>query len=185
MVTVNLARPFDPDTLTRNFYANSSCGICGKASLEHVEVQCASVGPGPEVARAVLEGLPGELRRAQKVFEQTGGLHAAGLFAPTGKLLSLREDVGRHNAVDKIVGEAFLAGDLPLSERILLVSGRASFEIVQKAGVAGIPVVAAVSAPSSLAVDLAERVGQTLVGFVRDGRFNVYSHPERIALTDA
>ena len=183
VVTVNLARPFDPDTLTRNFYANSSCGICGKASLDHVEVECASVGPGPEVAREVIEGLPGELRRAQKVFEQTGGLHAAGLFAPTGKLLSLREDVGRHNAVDKIVGEAFLAGDLPLSERILLVSGRASFEIVQKAGVAGIPVVAAVSAPSSLAVDLAARVGQTVVGFVRDGRFNVYSHPERIALT--
>jgi FdhD protein len=183
VVTVNLARPFDPGTLTRNFYANSSCGICGKASLEHVEVQCASIGPGLEVARDVIEGLPGELRRAQKVFEQTGGLHAAGLFAPTGRLLSLREDVGRHNAVDKIVGEAFLAGDLPLAERILLVSGRASFEIVQKAGVAGIPVVAAVSAPSSLAVDLAERLGQTVVGFVRDGRFNVYSHPERIALT--
>ena len=183
VVTVELARPFDPDTLSRNFYANSSCGICGKASLEHVEVGCASVGPGPEVSGEVIEGLPGELRRAQKVFEQTGGLHAAGLFAPTGKLLSLREDVGRHNAVDKIVGEAFLAGDLPLSERILLVSGRASFEIVQKAAVAGIPVVAAVSAPSSLSVDLAGRSGQTVVGFVRDGRFNVYSHPERIALT--
>jgi FdhD protein len=182
VVTVNLARPFDRDLLARNFYANSSCGICGKASLDHVEVQCSAVGPGPQITGEVIEGLPGELRRAQKVFEQTGGLHAAGLFAPTGKLLSLREDIGRHNAVDKIVGEAFLAGDVPLSDRILLVSGRASFEIVQKAAVARIPILAAVSAPSSLAVDLAERIGQTVVGFVRDGRFNVYSHPERVAL---
>jgi FdhD protein len=182
VVTVGLARPFDPDLVTRNFYAGSSCGICGKASLDHVEVRCASLGPGPSVHGDVIEDLPGALRGAQKVFEETGGLHAAGLFAADGTLLSLREDVGRHNAVDKIVGEAFLAGALPLSERILLVSGRTSFEIVQKAAVAGIPVVAAVSAPSSLAVDLAERVGQTVVGFLRDGRFNVYTHPERIAL---
>jgi FdhD protein len=182
VVTVNLARSFDRDLLARNFYANSSCGICGKASLDHVEVQCRAVGSGPRTTNEVIEGLPGELRRAQKVFEQTGGLHAAGLFAPAGELLSLREDIGRHNAVDKIVGEAFLAGDLPLSDRILLVSGRASFEIVQKAAVAGIAIVAAVSAPSSLAVDLAERLGQTVVGFVRDGRFNVYSHPGRIGL---
>lgn len=182
VVTVNLTGPFDADRLKRNFTTTSSCGICGKAALEHVEVQCRAVTPGPEVSRGVIEGLPGGLRDGQRVFEETGGLHAAGLFAPNGKLLGLREDVGRHNAVDKIVGDALLAGGLPLSERILLVSGRVSFEIVQKAAVAGIPVVAAVSAPSSLAVDLAERLGVTVVGFVRDGRFNVYTHPERIAL---
>jgi FdhD protein len=182
VVTVALTRQFDPEALRRNFYATSSCGICGKATLDHVEVQCAPVGPGPEVAAGVISGLPAELRGAQRLFEQTGGLHAAGLFAPNGKLLALREDVGRHNAVDKIVGEALLAGDLPLSERVLLVSGRASFEIVQKAAVAGIPIVAAVSAASGLAVDAAERFGMTVIGFVRDGRFNVYTHPERVAL---
>ncbi len=182
VVTVNLAWPFDRALLTRNFYAGSSCGICGKASLDHVEVACTAVTPGPTVSRGVIEALPGALRGAQRVFEETGGLHAAGLFTSDGSLLLLREDVGRHNAVDKIVGEAFLGGALPLAERILLVSGRASFEIVQKAAVAGIPIVAAVSAPSSLAVDLAERMGQTVVGFLRDGRFNVYSSPERIDL---
>lgn len=182
VVTVNLTRPFDPELLRRNFYATSSCGICGKATLDHVEVQCAPVAPGPEVSGEVICALPEALRKAQRVFEETGGLHAAGLFAPDGEMLSLREDVGRHNAVDKVVGEALLAGDLPLAERVLLVSGRASFEIVQKAAVAGIPVVAAVSAPSSLAVEAAERFGMTVVGFVREGRFNVYSHPERVVL---
>jgi FdhD protein len=182
VVTVELTAPFDAERLKRNFYATSSCGICGKAALEHIEVTCAHVPHGPEVSRDVISGLPGELRRAQRVFEQTGGLHAAGLFAPNGRLLALREDVGRHNAVDKVVGEALLAGDLPLSERILFVSGRSSFEIVQKAGVAGIPIVAAVSAPSSLAVDAAERLGMTVIGFVRDDRFNVYTHPDRVAL---
>lgn len=182
IVTVNLTRAFDAERLKRNFTTTSSCGICGKAALDHVEVQCRAVTPGPRVSRNVIEGLPAGLREGQKVFEETGGLHAAGLFAPNGRLLGLREDVGRHNAVDKIVGDALLAGDLPLSERILLVSGRASFEIVQKAAVAGIPIVAAVSAPSSLAVDLAERLAVTVVGFVRDGRFNVYTHPERIVL---
>jgi FdhD protein len=182
VVTVELEGAFEAERLKRNFYTSSSCGICGKATLEHVEVACARVAPGPEVAREVISRLPNELRRAQRVFDQTGGLHAAGLFAPTGKLLSLREDVGRHNAVDKIVGEALLAGDVPLADRILFVSGRASFEIVQKAGVAGIPVVAAVSAPTSLAVDAAERLGMTVVGFVRDERFNVYTHPDRIAV---
>jgi FdhD protein len=182
VVTVELTGAFDAERLKRNFYTTSSCGICGKATLEHVEVACARVAPGPEVSREVISRLPNELRRAQRVFDQTGGLHAAGLFAPTGKLLSLREDVGRHNAVDKVVGEALLAGDVPLAGRILFVSGRTSFEIVQKAGVAGIPVVAAVSAPTSLAVDAAERLGMTVVGFVRDERFNVYTHPDRIAV---
>ena len=180
VVTVNLTHPIDAERLSRNFYATSSCGICGKATLEDVEVHCEPIGPGPVVDGGVVGSLPNGLRTAQKVFEETGGLHAAGLFAPTGKLLALREDVGRHNAVDKIVGEALLAGDLPLSERILMVSGRISFEIVQKAARAGIPIVAAVSAPSSLAVDAAERFGMTLVGFVRDSRFNVYAHQERI-----
>ncbi|HEX9124057.1 MAG TPA: formate dehydrogenase accessory sulfurtransferase FdhD [Actinomycetota bacterium] len=182
VVTVGLAVPFDRARLSRNFYATSSCGICGKAALEHVEVRCAPVGPGPTVGSAVIAGLPEELRRVQRVFDETGGLHAAGLFTPGGELLSMREDVGRHNAVDKVVGEALLAGELPLSERILLVSGRASFEIVQKAAVAGIPIVAAVSAPSSLAVEAADRFGMTVAGFLRGDRFNVYTHPERIAV---
>jgi len=180
VVTVELARPFDAELLRRNFYASSSCGICGKATLDDVEVHCAPIAPGPEVAGAVISGLPGALRRAQRVFEQTGGLHAAGLFTADGELRSLREDVGRHNAVDKIVGERLLAGDLPLSDGVLQVSGRIGFEIVQKAGRAGIPVISAVGAPSSLAVDAGGRLGMTLVGFVRDDRFNVYTHPERI-----
>jgi FdhD protein len=180
VVTVELARPFDAAVLRRNFFANSSCGICGKATLDDVEVHCARIAPGPEVHGDAITAMPDTLRRAQRVFEQTGGLHAAGLFAPGGQLLALREDVGRHNAVDKIVGQGLLAGDLPLSERVLQVSGRIGFEIVQKAARAGIPVITAVGAPSSLAVQAAERMGMTLVGFVRDQRFNVYTHPERI-----
>jgi FdhD protein len=182
IVTVELTGWFDPASLHRNFFATSSCGICGKATLEHVEVACPRVAPGPTVRAETIAGMPAALRAAQRVFDQTGGLHAAGLFAPGGKLLSLREDVGRHNAVDKLVGEALLAGDLPLSERVLFVSGRSSFEIVQKAGVAGIPLVASVSAPSSLAVEAADRLGMTVVGFVRDGRSNVYTHPERVVV---
>ena len=180
VVTVDLARAFDPASVHRNFFATSSCGVCGKATLDHVEVACSRVATGPTVSADAIGRMPDELRRAQRVFDQTGGLHAAGLFAPSGKLLSLREDVGRHNAVDKLVGEAFLAGATPLSDRVLFVSGRSSFEIVQKAGVAGIPVVASVSAPSSLAVEAGERLGMTIVGFVRDGRCNVYTHPDRI-----
>jgi FdhD protein len=182
VVTVDLARAFDPASVHRNFFATSSCGICGKATLEHVEVACARVAPGPTITADAIAAMPDALRAAQRVFDQTGGLHAAGLFAPGGTLLSLREDVGRHNAVDKLIGEALLAGDLPLSGRVLFVSGRSSFEIVQKAGVAGIPVVASVSAPSSLAVEAGERLGMTVVGFVRDGRCNVYTHPERIVV---
>ncbi|HET9724357.1 MAG TPA: formate dehydrogenase accessory sulfurtransferase FdhD [Actinomycetota bacterium] len=181
VVTVNLARAFDAEVLRRHFFANSSCGICGKATLEQVEVRCARVAAGPVVKAEVLSELPHGLRTAQKVFDRTGGLHAAGLFAPDGTLLTVREDVGRHNAVDKVIGEELLVGGLPLAERVLQVSGRLSFEIVQKAGRAGIPIVSAVSAPSSLAVETAEHLGITLVGFVRDGRFNVYTHADRVA----
>jgi FdhD protein len=182
VVTVELARPFDPGPLRRrSFFASSSCGICGKAALEDVEIHCAPIAPGPRVRAEVIRGLPDALRRAQRVFDRTGGLHAAGLFAPSGKLLSAREDVGRHNAVDKVVGEAVLAGDVPLADRVLQVSGRIGFEIVQKAARAGIPVLSAVGAPSSLAVDAAARLGMTLVGFVREDRFNIYTHPARMA----
>ena len=180
VVTVTLRRPFDHDALRRNFYATSSCGICGKAALEDVEVRCAPVAPGPQVRADVLVALPERLRAKQRVFERTGGLHAAGLFTPEGELLSLREDVGRHNAVDKVIGEALLREGLPLLDTVLQVSGRLSFEIVQKAAVAGIAVVSAVSAPSSLAVQAGERFGMTVVGFVREGRCNVYAHPERV-----
>jgi FdhD protein len=180
VVTVDLSRPYDPELLQRNFYTTSSCGVCGKASLDSIAVRCAAVAEGPEVSEAVVCELPGRLRAAQRVFDRTGGLHAAGLFDPSGDLLELREDVGRHNAVDKLVGKALLEGDVPLSGRLLMVSGRLSFEIVQKAAVAGIPIVCAVSAPSSLAVDAGRRFGMTLVGFLRGSRFNIYSHAERI-----
>ncbi len=180
VVTVTLERPFDHAALRRNFYATSSCGICGKAALDDVAVHCEAVADGPTVPAAVLVGLPERLRAKQHVFDRTGGLHAAGLFTPEGELVSLREDVGRHNAVDKVIGEHVLAGTVPLTERILQVSGRLSFEIVQKAAVAGIPIVSAVSAPSSLAVSAGDRFGLTVIGFVRDGRCNVYTRPERV-----
>ena len=181
VVTVTLGRAFDAERLSRNFFATSSCGVCGKASLDDIAVRCDVVPPGFTVDADVLVSLPGRLREAQRVFDRTGGLHAAGLFDADGAVLSVREDVGRHNAVDKVIGEQLLAGRVPLSDRVLQVSGRASVEIVQKAAVAGIPVVSAVSAPSSLAVDAGERLGVTVVGFVRDGRCNVYSHPDRVA----
>jgi FdhD protein len=180
IVSVTLDEPLDRERLHRNFAATSSCGICGKAALDDVQVRCAPVAAGPEVSVDVLVSLPDRLRAGQKVFERTGGLHAAGLFTPDGELVTLREDVGRHNAVDKVIGEQLLAARLPLSGHVLQVSGRASFEIVQKAAVAGIPIVSAVSAPSSLAVEAGERFGMTIVGFVRDGGCNVYSHPERV-----
>ncbi len=181
-VEVVLARPFDDSVLKRNFFATSSCGVCGKAALEQIAVRCEPVGPGPVVPRSVLSRLPDALRQAQSVFERTGGLHAAGLFDSEGRVFAVREDVGRHNAVDKLVGRMFLDGELPLSGRILLVSGRTSFEILQKAAVAGVPIVAAVSAPSSLAVSVAQRLGITLIGFLRGASFNVYTHPERVDL---
>jgi len=166
----------------RSFAVNASCGLCGKTALDDVAVACAPVGPGPRVARSALAGLPASLRGSQRLFDETGGLHAAACFSPEGELAVLREDIGRHNALDKVVGNAFLAGYLPLAQSVLLVSGRISFEIVQKAAVAGIPVLCAVSAPSSLAVAAAKQFGQTVVGFLRDDRMNVYCGVERLDL---
>jgi FdhD protein len=180
VVTVATRRPVDLGDHRRVVAASSSCGICGKTTLDEVAIGCDAVGPGPVITRSTLLQLPDTLRSSQAVFDATGGLHAAGLFSPSGELRVLREDVGRHNAVDKLVGHALMSGTLPLSDSILMVSGRLSFEIVQKAAVAGIPIVGAVSAPSSLAVATAERFEQTLVGFLRDDRGNVYTHPERI-----
>lgn len=175
--------PFDFDRFRRNVFTSSSCGICGKASLEHVRtvVGRAPVG-GFRLASSVLESLPERALHEQKLFDRTGGLHASALFDAAGKLLVLREDVGRHNALDKVVGQQLLAGQLPASETVLLVSGRASFELVQKAAVAGIPFLAAIGAPSSLAVELARDQGMTLVGFLREGRYNVYAGPQRLAV---
>ncbi len=182
-LVVRIARPFDAaDVPARAFVASASCGICGKASLDDVAIRCAPLLAGPLVDAAVIAELPERLRTGQALFEQTGGLHAAGLFDPAGVLLAVREDVGRHNALDKLIGAAALAGQLPLHDRVLAVSGRASFEIVQKAAVAGIAVVASISAPTDLAVSAAERLGLTLVGFVRGGAFNVYAGAERIAI---
>jgi FdhD protein len=180
VVTIRLRRRVDLGAHQRAFAANASCGLCGKSTLEQVEIACGEVSPGPEVERSVLVSLPERLRQAQTVFDATGGLHAAACFSANGRLTSLREDVGRHNAVDKVVGQAGLDGRLPLADQLLLVSGRMSFEIVQKAAIAGVPILCAVSAPSSLAVEAAERLGQTVVGFLRGNRFNVYSHLERV-----
>ncbi len=182
VVTVKLRRPVPAGARRRDLVTNSSCGICGTTSLEEVELQCAPVADGPVMGIDAIRALPDRLRDAQSVFDRTGGLHAAGLARSDGELLVVREDVGRHNAVDGVIGHAFLAGMLPLRDVALVVSGRLSFEIVQKAAVAGIPILVAVSAPSSLAVDLGRRLGQTVVGFVRGDRANVYSHPERVAL---
>jgi len=165
----------------RQVAMHSSCGLCGRRSLESLQIDGPPIPIAWSVDAATIDGLPATLRTAQPAFAQTGGLHAAGLFDVEGRLVATAEDVGRHNAVDKLVGGMLDAGRLPLSPLLLMVSGRSSFEIVQKAWLAGVPLVAAVSAPSSLAVDLAVRTGMTLLGFVRDGRFNVYAHPERVA----
>ena len=185
-VLVRLARPFDATRVAkRNFVATASCGICGKASIDDVAVRAEPLPKGlPFIRRSVILGLPDTMRAAQSAFERTGGLHAAGLFETDGRLVAVREDVGRHNALDKLIGSRARARELPLWDRILLVSGRISFEIVQKAAMAGIPIVCAVSAPSDLAVRLADRLGLTLIGFLRGDGFNVYSHDNRIDLRD-
>ena len=176
-------REYDLRPLERHFYTSSACGVCGKASLEQLELRgCPVVAPGPEVSAEKIYALPEKLREAQGLFDATGGLHAAALFDAEGKLVALREDVGRHNATDKLVGWALLEGRLPLSGHIVMVSGRSSFEILQKCLTAGVPFVCAISAPSSLAVDVAREFGMTLVGFLRGNRFNVYAGHERIAL---
>jgi FdhD protein len=174
------AEGFDPERLRRNFYTSSSCGVCGKGALEAVAVEAPRVESDLRVSAALLAELPDRLHAVQPAFAATGGLHATGLFAADGDLLSVREDVGRHNAMDKVIGWAHLAGRLPLADNILCVSGRLSFELVQKAAVAGCPVLVAVGAPSTLAVDLAADRGVTLCGFVRDGRVNVYTDPWRV-----
>jgi FdhD protein len=175
---VEVAGPLERDPGARRFYTTSSCGVCGKGALEEIAVLSPALSAGPVVARALVAALPDRL--VQPTFERTGGLHAAGLFSADGTLLFSREDVGRHNAVDKVVGRALLDGLVPLAGRMVCVSGRLSFELVQKAAVAGAPILVGVSAPSSLAVSLAEDRGITLCGFARGGRVNVYTHPERI-----
>ena len=177
IVEVDAELRFDPGR--RRFYTTSSCGVCGKGALEEVAVHAARLGPGPTVPRAVLAELPDRLR--QPAFELTGGLHATGLFDATGKLLLVREDVGRHNAMDKVIGRALLDGLLPLGACVLCVTGRLSFELVQKAAVAGAPVLVGVGAPTSLAVELATDRGMTLCGFARKGTVNVYSGSERVS----
>jgi FdhD protein len=184
-ITVRLSKPFDDSKIAeRHFVATASCGICGKASIDEVAQRTDPIPDGPVVSRAVILALPALLRAAQRAFDETGGLHAAGLFSPSGELIAIREDVGRHNALDKLIGSQVEVGARKLNGFLLMVSGRVSFEIVQKAAVAGIPIVCAVSAPSDLAIETAERLGVTLVGFLRGDGFNVYAHDGRIDLRD-
>ncbi len=187
IVNVELRAGALPDlsTLERHFMTTSACGVCGKASLDalHLRGQVAAP-PGPEVSADFIMGLPERLRAGQGLFDVTGGLHAAGLFDAAGTLLAVREDVGRHNALDKLVGWALLNGRLPLHDHLVLVSGRVSFELVQKALAAGVPIICAISAPSSLAVSLAQEFGMTLVGFLRGKRFNIYAGRERVLATE-
>ncbi|MCL2928300.1 MAG: formate dehydrogenase accessory sulfurtransferase FdhD [Trichodesmium sp. St16_bin4-tuft] len=183
IINVSLKSELNPNltTLERHFLTTSACGVCGKASIESLQIKGFSAIPlGLEVSPEIIYSLPDKLNTAQRVFKSTGGLHAAGLFNSEGKLLKLREDVGRHNALDKLIGSEFLAGELPLNNLMVMVSGRSSFEILQKCITAGLPIVCAVSAPSSLAVEIAKRFNITLVGFLRGRKFNIYSGVERI-----
>jgi FdhD protein len=175
---IEVAGPLRRELTSRRFYTTSSCGVCGKGALEEVAVHAAPAPQGPQVPRALLAGLPDQLH--QPSFERTGGLHATGLFSPAGELLAVREDVGRHNAMDKVIGHALLRDALPLADRILCVSGRLAFELVQKAAVAGAPILVGVGAPTSLAIELAADRGLTLAGFARHGRVNVYTGAERV-----
>jgi FdhD protein len=181
-VTVRADLPLDLDRLNRNFYTTSSCGVCGKASIEAVTASAGirRVDNALIVSEPALQAMPDTLRASQAGFAETGGMHAVGLFSAGGELVASREDVGRHNAMDKLVGAALRDGDLPWGERIVLLSGRASFELIQKAMMAGAPLVAAIGAPSTLAVELAQSAGITLVAFLRNGGCNVYCHPARV-----
>jgi FdhD protein len=183
-VTLRPGVDLDLARLERNFYTTSSCGVCGKTSLEALELNFMRplARSDWQVDRETICALPVHLRRSQAIFDQTGGLHAAGLFTPEGKAVIVREDVGRHNAVDKVIGTEFLAGHLPLSRHVLVVSGRASFELMQKAVAAGVGMLVAVGAPSSLAVEVAEKFGATLVGFTKADSFNIYTGEERVRL---
>jgi FdhD protein len=177
---LNRTAELEPARLQRNLYMSSSCGVCGKASIDALyAVGCATISSDTVVRRSVIHALPEITRKAQPAFEHTGALHAATLFEPDGRLLSVREDVGRHNALDKLIGREFLA-DRKMTDRIVMLSGRVGFELVQKCVMARVPVLAAVGAPSSLAIETARRFNLTLLGFVRDGRFNIYTGPERI-----
>lgn len=182
-VRLNRLRLPELDQLERHFVINSACGVCGKTMVDELRSrQLPPMPAGPEVPFDVLTTLPETLRQSQSLFDTTGGLHAAGLFQADGTLMALREDVGRHNALDKVVGWALLNRKLPLEDAIIMVSGRASYELLQKCVVAGVSVLCAVSAPSSLAVEVAEQFGVTLIGFLRDGRFNIYTRPERVVI---
>lgn len=184
VIEVELSEDFQPvlEKLSRNFYTTSSCGVCGKTSIDAVKILSPSIVDGDDftISNELLYSLPSLLRKTQHVFEQTGGLHASAIFNQDGRLELVREDVGRHNALDKLIGTEFMNGSLPLSKRILLLSGRASFELIQKAAMAGIRMVAAVGAPSTLAVELAKESGITLVGFLKENRFNIYSCEQRV-----
>ncbi len=179
-VTIEVRSEDLRERLKRNFAISSSCGVCGKTSIESIQRRIAPLRDLTKIPALTILGLVPRMREAQATFAATGGLHAAAIFDRSGNLRVLREDVGRHNAVDKAIGRGVMDGAIPLTDSVMTVSGRASFEIVQKAAVAGIPILAAVSAPSSLAVELAEEVGVTLVGFLRDEGFNLYAHPERV-----
>ncbi|HRI04033.1 MAG TPA: formate dehydrogenase accessory sulfurtransferase FdhD [Pyrinomonadaceae bacterium] len=181
-VDINEVLNIDLKRLERNFYTTSSCGVCGKASIEALATGVRQITSDLKVAANIIHSLPSKLRDDQAGFEMTGGLHASALFYANGEIDIIREDVGRHNALDKVIGAKFMTGETPLSETILLVSGRASFELVQKGLMAGIPILAAVGAPSSLAVELANEYGMTLIGFVRDERFNIYCGGQRISV---